>query len=733
MNPRRMRLARTSRTGAYNFGGLPPGDYYLVAISEEYANEWQDPRFLQQVSAQATQVSVGEGARATRDLTTQPFRGMSGGVFAPAAVPYDEPDAPLGHGPFVPEVEEPIQQVRQVRQTRDRFDQPTSGSATVSGAVILDNGTGQPLRRVRVSLRSADSSIDRAVMTDDQGRFMLHGLPTGRYSLTATKPAYVTTYFGSRRPGRGPGTPLALTEGQVMENIVMRMPRGAVIAGRVVDEFNQPMQNASIRVMQRRMSAGERRLLSVPGLRNTVRTDDQGRYRVFGLTPGDYVVLVSPATTGQGEVRQLSTSDVDAAVADVRSGAQTTPAAGVSTAGTSQPEAPTVPFGGRAVGFAPVYYPGTLQANAASTVTVRAGQEIQNVDLTVRLVPMARLEGTITGPDGQPVAGVTALLLPEGDQATVGLRSLSSIIRTRPDGTFTASNVAPGRYTLSARSRGSGTETVMELGGGGVFVARQSLPTRTNQADGPPPTPLWAQETVDVNGEDLTGLSLTMHEGMTISGQVVFDGQLPPPEDLGTVRIGVTPVGSNGISLGIPGDMVAADGTFTLAGVTPGSYRMTAAVPSSGGFTADSGWQLGSAVFEGRDTLDTNLEVQPGRSLEGLVLTFTDKRTELSGTVTDSAGDAVSDLTILVFPTDASLWSADSRRMPRPQQPGSDGMFRITSLPPGDYRLAVVTEIEQEQWGDPVFMEQVAAASIPITLVAGEKTVQDVQVGGGER
>jgi hypothetical protein len=85
---------------------------------------------------------------------------------------------------------------------------------------------------------------------------------------------------------------------------------------------------------------------------------------------------------------------------------------------------------------------------------------------------------------------------------------------------------------------------------------------------------------------------------------------------------------------------------------------------------------------------------------------------------------------ILVFSTDRATWYPQSRRMRPPTQPGSDGMFRFTGLPPGEYYLAAVTDLEQGDWGDPGFMDQVAAASIKISLGEGEKKVQDIRIGG---
>jgi hypothetical protein len=301
--------------------------------------------------------------------------------------------------------------------------------------------------------------------------------------------------------------------------------------------------------------------------------------------------------------------------------------------------------------------------------------------------------------------------------------------RTAPDGKFSSGNLPPGRYTVSARS-GASTQ-IIDVGGGGTFFSAERI--APGGRGGPPPEnakPLWAQQEIDINGVDVNDLTLTLQEGVTVTGKLVFDGKsIAPPEDLTRVRLTLLPAVPGRITLGVPAARVNADGTFTLEGITPGAYRLNANVPSTG-FSAQSPWTIKSAVANGRDVLDAPLTVQPGADLGAVAVTFTDQSTELSGKVTDPAGEPVSDLTILVFPTDRSLWAPTSRRMRQPSQPGSDGMFKVTGLPPGDYFLAAVTDLEQNDWGDPAFMEQVAAAALKLTLGEGEKKVQNLRIGG---
>jgi hypothetical protein len=73
-SPRRMRNTRTAPNGTYTFNSLPPGDYFIIAISDEFTGEWQDPRFLETLSRQATRITISEGQRASQELARSTAR-----------------------------------------------------------------------------------------------------------------------------------------------------------------------------------------------------------------------------------------------------------------------------------------------------------------------------------------------------------------------------------------------------------------------------------------------------------------------------------------------------------------------------------------------------------------------------------------------------------------------------------------------------------------------------------
>ena len=72
--PRRIKSARTRRTGEFNFNSLPPGAYHVVALPDAQAADWMDPAFLAAVSRVARQITIGEGEQKTLHLRTQVIR-----------------------------------------------------------------------------------------------------------------------------------------------------------------------------------------------------------------------------------------------------------------------------------------------------------------------------------------------------------------------------------------------------------------------------------------------------------------------------------------------------------------------------------------------------------------------------------------------------------------------------------------------------------------------------------
>jgi hypothetical protein len=586
------------------------------------------------------------------------------------------------------------------------------GTALLAGAVVSDDLSSRPVRRATVTLSGPPA---RLVVTDDQGRFAFQGVPAGRFSLQASKAAYVTAYYGAKTVGRGPGVPIVLAEGQQLTTVTLRMARGAVIAGTVMDGEGRPTI-ARVQLFQWRTVNGERTLGPMPGGSNGM-ADDRGEYRQYGLAPGEYVVAAS-ILGNLANVRLMLPTEIQWAQQQMQGQAR---APGGVGSGQLPGPALAAPPSGQTVGYSTVYYPGTPDPAAASTITLGAGEERTGIDIHLQLVPTATVAGVVTSADGRLPQNMQVNMVASAHDGSFLPLGGINFVRPDPMGRFSVSGITPGQYTITARAAGTPL---------GAPPVTQAGPPGRPGAVPPPVLNLWASLDLTVDGQDLTGLTLDLQPGMTVSGHVVFEGrtQLPPP-DLTRIRVNLAPPpNARGVTIGVPGSTPNKDGAFVFDGVVPGRYRLGAFVMGAQGGT-DS-WTLKSATVNGSDTLDSAVDVRPGENLSDVVLTFTDRTSAISGTLLDASGRPTADYYILAFSTDRQFWTQPSRRT-RQTRPASDGQFTVAGLPPGEYYLAALTDMESADLSDPTFLEQVAAASLKITLAEGEKKTQNVKLAGG--
>ena len=139
------------------------------------------------------------------------------------------------------------------------------------------------------------------------------------------------------------------------------------------------------------------------------------------------------------------------------------------------------------------------------------------------------------------------------------------------------------------------------------------------------------------------------------------------------------------------------------------------------------GWWLKSIAMEGRELLDAPLDFQ--RSAHDVVVTFSDRATELAGTVRDADGNPLSDRYVVAFSAHKAAWFPNSRRVAG-ERPNGDGRYAIRNLPPGDYLVAISEDLEQGEWYDPNVLEQLAAEGTRIVLRENEHKTQDWMVPG---
>jgi hypothetical protein len=553
-----------------------------------------------------------------------------------------------------------------------------AGTAQVSGAVVTTDATPGPVRRAIVTLRD-EASFTRSEVSDEQGRFAFRALPAGRFTLTATRPGFVAATYGARRPGR-PGAPLSLAAGQSLADVRLHMARGGAIGGTVRDPAGRPAANVEILVRP----AGRDILPGFPARGpDQIVTDDRGMYRAYGLEPGAYVVAAVPQLGyGSTALVAMTPAEIDAALGDLQQ-----PPAQPSSA-TDQRARP------RRV-YTPVFYPGAASPSEAAAVTVRVGEEVSGIDVQLTLVTAVDVEGRIQRPDGAPAAGAQIIISGTGGRMPISY-AFAPVLTTRPgaDGRFRYSSVAPGTYTLTARTDDQ------------LFAVTQLM----------------------VGGDDVTGVTLVLQPGFTFSGQIRFDAStLTPPKDL-RGRIGLYPPGTSGGGIAVANSTylgvrpsssieIGSEGRFTIGGVLPGLYTLTMPTPS--------GWWLRSATVDGRDLLDEPLTISG--DVSSVDLTLTDRRSELSGVLATPTSTPAVEFIIVVFSADRRHWFAGSRRT-RSARPGTDGQYVVPDLPAGEYLVAALDDLDASQLGDPAFLETLRTAAASVSIAEGGKARLDLKL-----
>jgi protocatechuate 3,4-dioxygenase beta subunit len=634
-------------------------------------------------------------------------------------------------------------------------------SATPGNLETLGPGDAVPIDRLlSMDFGSIFAGV-RQALTDDQGRFAFTSLPKGSFSLTATKPGWLGGGYSQRTPG-GSGAPVVLGEGERVGNITLQLWRNAAIAGTVIDEAGEPVVGLTVRALRRTWIAGRPRF----SLGGAGQTDDRGVYRITSLRPGDYIAVVAqtPMTTpASGSAPGLDPAaiqnmimsngpgtDPNALMASIGALASGANAGGIragdwmlqtSSVG-SRLIPPVVTADGHIVGYRTTFYPNATSAAQAVSVAVGAAEERPSIDFQLTAVSMVRVSGTISGPEGS-LGNTTLRLVPGGteDLATEsGFESATAT--TNANGQFTFLAVPPGQYTLkilrTPRANPPGPAAAANLGmsmiqsaSGGVAIGMEAM--GMDMIAPAPPIPseptLWASMPIGVANTDIAGLSVALRVGFRISGRAEFDGSAtrPAPALLKRVPIFVDRVDSGGVaptplaSLGLSQNgQFDENGQFTTYGLVPGKYFVR--VPFSLGE-----WTLKSATVGGRDVADSPLEIDDG-DVSGVVLTFTDRATELSGVVRNDQGQPDSNASVLVFPPTADSWvdfGSAPRRL-RLARTGRDGQYRIARLPAGDYLIAAVRSEVAGEWQNPTFLQSLARTATRVTIGDGEKKAQEL-------
>lgn len=511
------------------------------------------------------------------------------------------------------------------QQASSGDEQAEDRTGTISGQVV--NDAGRPLASASVVVRpfGAGGQV-RNTTTDREGNFQVTNLDRAAYMVSASWPAHVQA---SRDPDSSQPTYY-----RVGDWVRLELVKGGVISGTVTTAPGEPVVGVHVRAYLIRDANGQP--LRYGTLFRGRTTDDRGVYRIYGLAPGTYVVSAggSAGFSGPGNLYE---SDV------------------------------------------PTYAPSSTR-DGASEITVRFGQESDNIDIRYRGEPGHVISGIASGPESSGVSGINIRL-----SSVFNGESQANSFLFQPLGNpgFVFRGVADGEYDLIADMFHPGGEWSV------------SEPRR-----------------VKVRGANVTGIELIVRPLGSISGRVALD-ESKAPECKGKRRLlfveTVVSAWHNEKkaardqpqavwSLGAP-TLPDKQGNFVLRNLAPGQYRFNTR-------SLAKYWYLHSITLPApaaNAALATRLIdaarnwtiVKPGARISGLTITFAEGAASFHGQIKVPEGQRLPPK-IFIYLVPADRDKAEDVLRFFAQKVDADGAFALNNLSPGRYWVIARAVAESE-------------------------------------
>jgi len=621
-----------------------------------------------------------------------------------------------------------------------QLQQQSQGTASISGTVV-EMGSNVPIPGASVELRRIDCNNFSNppevfnVKTGPDGKFNFPNLHAGGWCIVATAAGGKFTpaeYLQRGYKGRGVTIPLA--DGEKMPGVTLTMAPTSAISGHITDRDGEPVGHARVQAMELYYENGERRLYIL----QVVQTNDLGEYRFYWLPPGRYFIAAIPDDI----LRQNVAFSIPPPGEGGHREDQLSPNVMRRIAQSGEVIEET---------YLPMYYGDVTEAQRSKPIDLRPGTSVTGMNISLRnaRVRSWHIRGTaVNGATGMPAAGAQLRLMPRIWTATVIMPN----VQADAEGRFDLKGVLPGSYILYANQAGMappGTPVAPATPAGprgSPPTPGANPPAASNPCAPPPPAgappaaaaagpspilPVAARVPLDIGNSNVENVSLTLTPGYTLMGKVAMEN--PPATTDGSGPRGMRITLTHDPDLvGLPGapqGAVQTNGTFCLANVAQGDYRVYVP-PLLNTFqwgTSSLSPLLQNAYIKsirlgGVDVLTDGLRlnVAPQEPLEVVIGTGA----KLSGTVINEKRESVVNATIALVPTSTRA------RLDLYRTTTSDhgGRYNMQGIPPGSYRAFAWENVERDAWQDPEFLTLIEGRGTTVQATEGIQADADLIV-----
>src|ERR1700722_3609735 len=230
------------------------------------------------------------------------------------------------------------------------------GGYRIAGSVV-SKADGSPLGRARVNVRDAKKPQKfQSMVTAEDGKYEFNGVPAGKYSLTGAKRGFIAASYDQHDQY---STAIVTGAGLDTETLTLRLAPDAVIAGKVLDEANDPVRHAVVSLYYDDHSSGVDHIRQF----RSAQTNDLGEYELTPLMPGTYFLSAS------SKPWYAVHPHLD------------------STQSASEPAENPPPIDRSLdVAYPTTYYPGVTEADDAMPIPIRGGERLE-ADIHLNPVP----------------------------------------------------------------------------------------------------------------------------------------------------------------------------------------------------------------------------------------------------------------------------------------------------------------------------------------------------------